>query len=490
MNTSSNSPYPAGSGASAPESGREETSTAHACPPPVPPTTPVTGENTTDGTPPGAQPAKSGFFRRTSKSLKAFTIGLLVLILLIPVIMIKDLIHERERTQEEAIKEVSTKWSTAQTLTGPSLTLSFMPPVIKDGKIEGYANEYVTLLPDQLAIDGQLKTETRRRGIYQVNVYTSVLKLTGSFSARELRKYPSYDSYVRFDQATLGLGLTDLRGVSEQITVQWGDSTYVFEPGIERKGLESAGVSARIDAGKIRSDSIPFEITVKLKGSQSLSFVPVGKTTRIDLRADWPTPSFAGSYLPESYEVDENGFQASWQVLHLNRNYPQAFDPTEFGSNLSESAFGVNLRMPVDEYQQSMRSAKYALLIIALTFIVIFFVEIMNKNPFHVLQYFLIGVALCLFYTLLLSLSEQIGFNGAYLVAATLTVLLIGFYVAGIMKKKRPAWIIGGLLTLLYIYIFILIQLETLALLAGSLGLFIVLAMVMYVSRKIDWFAE
>lgn len=457
-------------------------------PVPAPPCPPRPGENAgPDLPPPSSGP---GFFRKTSKSLKALTIGLLVLILLIPVLMIKDLIHERKRTQQEATEEVSSKWSSAQIVTGPYLSLHFTPPVTKDGRTESYASEYIALLPDELTVNGQLLTETRRRGIYQVNVYSSELKLTGSFSGREFKKYNIYNPYIRLDQAALCLGITDLRGISEQINFRWGDSTHVFEPGIEGNSLNNAGVCSVLDATGLRTDTIPFEITVKLKGSQSLFFVPVGKTTRIDLQADWPAPSFDGGYLPENYEVDENGFRASWQVLHLNRNYPQAFNLSEFRTNIRESAFGVNLRMPVDEYQQSMRSAKYAVLIIALTFIVIFFVEIMNKNPFHVLQYFLIGVALCLFYTLLLSLSEQIGFNGAYLAAAALTVILIVFYLAGIMKKKRPALIIGGLLTLLYIYIFILIQLETLALLAGSLGLFIVLALVMYVSRKIDWFAD
>lgn len=166
-------------------------------------------------------------------------------------------------------------------------------------------------------------------------------------------------------------------------------------------------------------------------------------------------------------------------------------DYTNFNiKNIDNSSFGVNFKIPVEQYQQSMRSAKYAILIILLTFGVIFFTEIMNKPRIHALQYLLVGLALCLFYSLLLSFSEHIGFNPAYLLSATLTIILVGGYMFGITKRKKPSLIMSGLLGVLYLYIFVLIQLETFALLTGSLGLFIILAMVMYFSKKIDWFNE
>lgn len=178
--------------------------------------------------------------------------------------------------------------------------------------------------------------------------------------------------------------------------------------------------------------------------------------------------------------------------MNLNRNYPQVFINYQNASikDIQNSNFGVNLKMPVEQYQQSMRSTKYAILIILLTFTVIFFTEIMEKTRIHALQYLLVGLALCLFYSLLLSMSEHIGFSMAYLVASVLTIVLVGGYMLGIIKRKKPAFIMAGLLSVLYIYVFILIQLETFALLAGSLGLFVILAMVMYFSKKIDWFNE
>lgn len=196
--------------------------------------------------------------------------------------------------------------------------------------------------------------------------------------------------------------------------------------------------------------------------------------------------------MPEKREITEKDFSAQWQVLNLNRNYPQVLVNYQNASikDIQNSNFGVNLKMPVEQYQQSMRSTKYAILIILLTFTVIFFTEIMEKTRIHALQYLLVGLALCLFYSLLLSMSEHIGFNMAYLVASVLTITLVGGYMLGIIKRKKPAFIMVGLLSVLYIYVFILIQLETFALLAGSLGLFVILAMVMYFSKKIDWFNE
>ena len=284
-----------------------------------------------------------------------------------------------------------------------------------------------------------------------------------------------------------------MRGISEQISITLGDSVYVFEPGMDNRGIGATGVHAITDLSDLKKNKkLPYEIKIKLKGSQSINFIPLGKTTRVDLKANWNTPSFDGNYLPEKREITEKDFSAQWQVLNLNRNYPQVFINYQNASikDIQNSNFGVNLKMPVEQYQQSMRSTKYAILIILLTFTVIFFTEIMEKTRIHALQYLLVGLALCLFYSLLLSMSEHIGFSMAYLVASVLTIMLVGGYMLGIIKRKKPAFIMAGLLSALYIYVFILIQLETFALLAGSLGLFVILAMVMYFSKKIDWFNE
>lgn len=434
---------------------------------------------------------KPGFFQRIAKTLKAVTIGFLALLLLIPMNMIENLIRERNYTEDEAVREVSQKWSGQQTIIGPYLNFDYIITHEKtaDGKIyTSTETKNLTLLPDELIIDANLKTETRKRGIYEVNVYQSSLTLKGSFGPEELKKRGIDFNKIRFENATLCLGMADMRGISEQIQVTLGDSTYHFESGMNGKDMGYAGVSKIIDILELEKQVVPFEINLKLKGSQSMSFIPVGKTTRVNMQANWDTPSFDGSYLPESHHITKEGFTAKWQILNLNRSYPQTIIDLSDSSEIRESGFGVNLRMPVEQYQQSMRTAKYAILIILLTFVVVFFVEIMDKKRVHALQYLLIGLGLCLFYSLLLSISEQMNFTAAYVISSVLTIGIISLYMRGIMKKKRPALIMGGLLLALYTYIYVLIQLETLALLAGSIGLFVILALLMYFSKKIDWF--
>ena len=433
-----------------------------------------------------------GCLHRFSKTIKVVIIGLLILLLMIPMFMIENLISERGRTQEEAIDEVSEKWSLAQTITGPYLNLQY--PVVTENKGDNKATiKDQILIPDELMVNGQLKTEILKRSIYEVNVYQSELTLKGSFSSEELKKSRIDMEQLQFDRAAICLNLTDMRGISEQISITLGDSVYIFEPGMDNRGIANTGVHAIANLSELKQNKkLPYEIKIKLKGSQSLNFIPLGKTTRVDLKANWNTPSFTGNYLPNNRNITEKEFSAQWQVLNLNRNYSQVM--VDFNTSnikdIESSSFGVNFKIPVEQYQQSMRSAKYAILIILLTFGVIFFTEIMNKTRIHALQYLLVGLALCLFYSLLLSFSEHVGFNPAYLLSSALTIMLVGGYMFGITKKKKPSLIMSGLLAILYIYIFVLIQLETFALLAGSLGLFIILTIVMYFSKKIDWFNE
>ena len=433
-----------------------------------------------------------GCLRRFSKTIKVIVVGILILLLMIPMFMIQDLIKERGRTQEDAINEVSQKWSLAQTISGPYLNIQY--PVISEnnGKKETTIYDLI-LFPDELLIDGQIKTEILKRSLYEVNVYQSELVLKGSFSSEELIKSRIDISQLEFDRAAICLNLTDMRGISEQISIKLNDSIYMFEPGMDNRGIADTGVHAIVDLTALKENKVlPYEVKIKLKGSQSINFVPLGKTTKVDLKANWNTPSFTGNYLPNNRNITEKDFTAQWQVLNLNRNFSQVMTGLNQSNikNIEDSSFGVNFKIPVEQYQQSTRSAKYAMLIILLTFAVIFFTEIVNKTRIHALQYLLVGLALCLFYSLLLSFSEHIGFNSAYLLSAALTILLVGGYMLGIIKKKKSAFIMAALLAVLYLYIFVLIQLETFALLAGSLGLFLILGTVMYFSKKIDWFND
>lgn len=206
----------------------------------------------------------------------------------------------------------------------------------------------------------------------------------------------------------------------------------------------------------------------------------------MQIASSWHNPSFSGAFLPDEREINDDGFSSTWEVLHLNRSYPQSF----CGSiqDINKSAFGVDLIVPIDEYQKSMRSAKYAVMFIALTFLIFFFAQILNNVRVHPIQFIIVGLSLCVFYTLLIAFSEQIPFGWSYLISAMSIVGLITLYAGSIFKNRNLMLIIGAILTLLYLFIYSIIQMEDYALLMGSIGLFVVLAITMYLSRKIDWY--
>ena len=426
---------------------------------------------------------------RRLMAAKVVTIGILTLLLMIPMMLIENLMNERERTAGDAVAEVGQKWSGEQTVLGPVLTIPrYTTQCSDESNRPERVREIVNILPESLDITGDVHTEELRRGIYEAVVYRSTMELRGTFVLPpELTLRPD-DPNFPMSEAMLNLGLSDLRGISEPVSVEWDSTQTTFDPGIRHDQLLSSGVSCRVNVAPLAAGrTVAFRIRLALKGSESLYFAPVGKTTTIALRSNCRTPSFTGAFLPANRSVTDSGFVCDWKVMHLNRNYPQVLTGTDRQEALEESIFGVDVLQPVKRYQQSMRSVKYAILIIVLTFVVCFFVEVLQRRHIHPLQYLLVGLALSLFYSLLLSISEHTSFGRAYLIAAVMTVSLITCYMAGVLKLRRTAMAIGGLLAGLYVYVYVLIGMESYALLAGSVGLFVILAVIMYVSQKIDW---
>lgn len=426
--------------------------------------------------------------------IKAFVIGVLTLLLMIPMLLIGNLIHERERTAQEASDKVHQEWSGSQTIRGPILTIPYHETIIirndKNEEKKEIVTRVLNILPESLDIKGELVTKELNRGIYEIVVYNAPLEIKGSFTLPDEISKLSENTFNEFllNQAMLNIGLSDMRGISEQITMKWGSKELIFNPGIQQCQLFDTGVSANADIQALIDEGvIEFSVKLNLKGSEALRFTPMGKTTSVALTSNSPTPSFGGAFLPENREVNKDGFTSNWKVMHLNRNYPQVIHDDRWKYDIENSVFQVEMLVPVQHYQKSMRSVKYAILIILLTFVVSFFVEVIQKKRIHPFQYLLVGLALCLFYALLVSISEHTSFTIAYLTAASMTVILLTYYMAGILKIKKTAFTIGGLLAILYLYIFILIQMETYALLAGSFGLFAILAIIMYFSQRINW---
>ncbi len=421
---------------------------------------------------------------------KMFVILVLVLLLAIPAIMVQDLITERMERQEEAVSEVSSKHAWEQELLGPVLTIPYKrsKSIVNQstGRQETVTERfYFHVLPDELRIDGTVNPEKRKRGLYEVIVYKSDLSVHANFEEIPFDKISVPLDNIEFDKAFLSIGISDLKGLSEQVRINVNDSAHTCNPGIPVDDVMRSGLHVNVPVS-YNNRKMKVDFKLDLKGSQQLMFVPIGKETKVNLKSPWKDPSFNGEFLPHTRSVSSDGFNASWKVLHLNRNYPQYWNGSQ--GQLHQSAFGVDLKLPVDVYQRSMRVAKYAMLFIVLTYLVFFFVEILNRVLIHPIQYILVGLALVLFYVLLLAFSEHIYFDWAYVIAALMTITLIYFYAKAILHSKSLGAMTVAILTILYTFIFVIIQMQDWALLVGSIGIFAILAITMYFSRKIDWF--
>ena len=437
---------------------------------------------------------KANNWVKNSITIRLITIGILILLLLIPVTMVRDLIRERENRQKDAIREISAKWGGEQTITGLVLSVPYyINSKVYDDKDNSYklvrTKEYAHFLPDQLIIEGDISPEMRYRGIYEVIVYNSSLHIQGTLPHPDLTDWKIKNEDIVWDETFVSFGLSDLKGIQENITINWNDTEIDLNPGIQTSDVIYNGLSSRIplNSKDTVKSLLNFSLDIIINGSSSLFFVPLGKSTLVTLNSTWKNPSFDGAFLPDNREISKDGFTANWNVLHQNRSYPQQFLGSTRGIN--QSAFGVNLFVPVDEYQKSMRSAKYAVMFITLTFLIFFFVQILNKVRIHPIQYIIVGLALCVFYTLLIALSEHISFDTSYFISSVSIITMITLYSHSLAKNSRLTKIIGGILTLLYLFIYSILQMQDYALLMGSIGLFVVLGVVMYLSRKIDWYA-
>ncbi len=432
----------------------------------------------------------SHFLSANRLTIKGIIVACLILVMLIPPLFIMNLVNERAERQETVAKEVSAKWATEQTFTGPILVIPYRESIQSEvGKTTVY-KKYAYFLPDQLKINGVLQPEIRHRSIYNIVVYRSEMQVEGYFGPIQTEGLHIAKEDLQMQEAFVCVGLNDFRGIEDQLSLLWNDSSHIFNAGmpddrIIKNGLHTPVALGYDDLAKPNT----FKLRLHLRGSENLSFTPVGKTTTVNIASSWSNPSFDGNFLPvNTPEITSQGFNAEWKVQHLNRSYPQSWKDGNY--NLGDSRFGITLLQPVDSYAKTMRSVKYAILFIALTFGLYFFIEILQKRTVHPIQYVLVGLALSIFYTLLLSVSEYTSFNIAYSIAASATIVLITWYTKSVFHQWKIAALFGAMLTTLYTFIFILLQLRDGALLFGSIGLFIVLAVVMYYSRKINWYGQ
>lgn len=437
-----------------------------------------------------ARAERGNWFRR-SYTFRAIVVGVLVLLLLIPLGMVQSLIYERQGRKAEAESEVSRTWGGAQTITGPVIDVPYevLVQVGRDqnGTIETRSDiHYMHFLPKELNVVTTLDPNRKHRGIYDVAVYSSRTVISGSFAPLEAPG--STDALkLQWEKAKVVLGITDLRSIKEQVAMGIGDRTISFEPGLDNYDVAASGLSSDLPLDTaMRHRDLSFRLDLRINGSSMYNIVPVGKVTRVQCGSSWKDPSFNGAFLPDTSSIREDGFDAKWTVLHLNRQYPQEFNGSRREA-IDQSAFGVYLIQPVDEYQKNTRAGKYGIMLIVLVFLVFFFVEVLQKLRIHPIQYLLAGFALCIFYTLLIAISEHLGFGPAYIVSAVAVIGLVVFYSTSVFKVKRATQLLGLIMLLVFGFMFALIHEQDYALLFGSIGLFVVLALVMAVSRRIDW---
>lgn len=446
--------------------------------------------------------------------VKLFSIGFLIIILLIPTSSIESLIYERQQRAEEVITEISEKWSDSQTISGPVLVIPYIKQEVIDkgdkGKEIREFTEKAFFLPEQLNIDGNVNPQILHRGIFDAVVYESTLKVNAAFNKPDFKALSLNEEMILWKDAYMIFGITDLRGISDNPVFTVGNEAFTAEPSnnigisvlktLQNNATEEAhtssrqrepsttGIITKMNWDAAENFTSHIEINLKLKGSRRLDFVPAGKTTSVKLTGTWNNPSFDGGFLPVEREITDNGFTASWKILHFNRPFSQQW--TESHQELSGADFGVKLLMPVDQYQKSIRTAKYGVLIILLTFMALFLVEIVQKIRIHPFQYILIGAALIIYYTLLLSFSEHVGYNLAYIISSLATVGLIGAYSTTFLKNKKLTALFVTLLAIFYTFVYVIILQQDFSLLLGSIGLFIIVGSLMYFSRKVRWYSE
>jgi inner membrane protein len=429
---------------------------------------------------------------REAPMFKLMVMGGLILVLLIPLGMVGSLIAERQMRRSEAVREVASTWGGAQRLSGPLLSVPYRYNVKDDkGKVTGTETRFAQFLPEALHVEARILPERRSRGIFEAVLYRTELEVTGTF------KRPTFSAglaaeNIQWNDAHLSIGLSDLRGLRRAGALRWQGHPVQLEPGGAEAGLWDSGLRAAVPGlAPGGGESFSYAFTLEVDGSGTLEFLPLGKETTVALRSPWPDPSFVGSFLPDSRTVRPNGFTATWSVPYFARSYPQewwaenvaqAVPPTA----LNASAFGVSFLLTVDSYKMTERSQKYAVLFLLLTFLTFFLYEMWSPVVVHPLQYLLVGAALCLFYLLLLSISEHVAFGPSYGIAAAATVLLITGYAWAILAGRARALLLGTILGVLYGYLYVLLQAEDYALLLGSIGLFAILGLVMFLTRRLD----
>ena len=461
-------------------------------------------------TPPTAPPplpkSQPSFGKRFSTIIKLIGVGLLVLLLLIPLGMITGVLNDRLMRRNEAVADITSSWGKEQSVVGPLLIVPYQYhfKTMKDvngpkGKIERREVEetalaYAYFLPESLNVTGDVQTQMLHRGIFEAAVFRAQVTVAGKFAPPDFGAFKIDIKDVQWKDALLTIAVTDLRGTRAALLLDWGGAKRPMLPGSQVPGY-TTGATAELALDKPIASAVDFSIPLDVNGSGGIYFAPFGVENETNLKSNWPDPGFRGAFLPADRSVRADGFDAKWKVSYYGRDYPQHWT-SQTGNErfttkaVSESLFGAQFLSILDAYRFVERSIKYGVLFLVLVFTTFFLFEVTARQKIHPFQYLMVGAALCLFYLLLLSISEFLGFGYAYLIAAVASTILITWYCRFFLGGGVRTLMIGAGLAGVYTFLYITLRQQDYALLMGAIALFIVLAVVMYVTRKVDWYAR
>ncbi len=433
---------------------------------------------------------------RWSRPARLIGVGVLALILLIPLQMVRSVIGERYQTYRGVVQEIAGAWSGEQRVAGPILVIPFTEKISiqdqfitpqgekKGGQRWEIRQRRAVILPNTLSYDGSLAPEIRQRGIYRVQVYSADLEISAAFrnlrATVEALTSTGQLEEIRWSEAVVGFGLSEPRGIVEVEGFEINGHTVQVRPGTTVSDVFPRGFHAGV--GNIAGDSLDIRLPISLRGSGSLRFLPLGATTRASFHSGWPHPSFIGNILPSVREITDEGFSAEWTIPLLNRSYPQAW----LGCttvDVNEIEAGVRLFEPVALYDLVTRAVKYGLLFITLTFLTLGLIEFVTDTRLSLVQYLLIGVALAMFFLILIALAEHIGFALAYVLASAAVVVINTLYCAAILPRRLLAVAVGAVLTAIYGILYTILKAEDFALLGGTLLLVLALTITMYFTK-------
>jgi inner membrane protein len=437
----------------------------------------------------------------SSGGFKIAVLVILIFILLIPVSMVRSLISERSHRSNEAEREIMEAWGSQFKLYGPVVRI----PVVERTEVrtktekEGEKIEIITqnytlwITPNNVDISADFSAQKKRRGIFSVALFSGDLSLSGSFNLERVKDELKQNQTMTLDQAEIIIGLSSQKGIRKVIKADWNGGELFLKPGNRNFTLNYSGSSGINALSPINANGLnTFDFKFAVQGGKALRALPVGETTRVRVKTDWPSPSFQGGFLPVSYTLSESGFDAEWEISYLSRSIPLYWISTGSGNNegskdWSDEYFGVDFFKPLDHYALNTRAVKYAVLFLIIPFLTLFFLEVFSQKSIHPIQYLLSGFANVIFYLLLLSISEHISFSLAYLIAAAALTCMMTLYARSLLETWTRSAYMGFVMALLYLIMYLTLNAEDWALLIGSIAAFVITGVVMFLTRRLDW---